>query len=332
MGKRLNWIDSLRGFSVFCVTIGHLACEYSIEKHIYTFHIFLFFFLSGYLHRDEDCSVAQYLVKKIKTILIPFLCWNLLSAILEICFVGYSPGILKELILLKGRLTWNAPIWFLWILFLTEVVYGMIKKKVPYGNLICIILSVLIGYQISETRMTMLVNLLPISVLAYALGNLFCQNSEKIFFLTKRKRVLYPLLIVLMVANQWFGVEMNSRIIYTVSNFGNFSYFLIAAVSGTLFYLLLFRNFKWLATSKTLCYIGRRTLNIMTLQYVFFTLYDSVSRAYFDYSLWKHPNTLKAFYLSCFTIFVICALTEGIKKLEKKHEYVFRLRTLLGIR
>ena len=65
--ERLNWIDSLKGFGIFCVTFGHLACNFFIETHIYSYHMFLFFFISGFLHNSSDCSFSEFISKKTKT-------------------------------------------------------------------------------------------------------------------------------------------------------------------------------------------------------------------------------------------------------------------------
>ncbi len=332
LGKRVEWIDSLKGFAIFCVTFGHLACDYSIEKHIYSFHMFLFFFVSGYLHHDESGSVWSYILKKAKTILVPFLCWNLLSILLEICFQGYSPGLLKELILLKGSVVWNKPIWFLWVLFMTEVIFGVLKRKLPYCNIICLVVALVCGYQFAEHRTTLLLNLIPISLFAFSLGNSFRQIPEKINGFLERNYIDYGIMLALLAVNIWLGVFSNIRIIYTVSNFGNYTFFILSAMAGTLFYVLLFRRVRWLAHNKVLTYIGKKSLNIMAMQYMLFTIYDTISVPFFDMSLWYHRSTVKALLVSVLTIFLICAFTEGMKKLEKRWRVVFHLRNLLGIR
>ena len=77
---RIEWIDALKGFGIFCVTLGHLGCWYPLEKHIYSFHMFLFFFLSGYLH-NRKYSKKEYIKRKFQTIFIPFLTWNICSGL-----------------------------------------------------------------------------------------------------------------------------------------------------------------------------------------------------------------------------------------------------------
>lgn len=52
--RRLGWVDALKGFGIFCVTLGHLSCHPLIEAHIYSFHMFLFFFLSGFVRKNAE--------------------------------------------------------------------------------------------------------------------------------------------------------------------------------------------------------------------------------------------------------------------------------------
>lgn len=83
--KRIDWIDSLKGFGIFCVTLGHLACNYFIETHIYSFHMFLFFFLSGFLHNNAHGNFRIYLAKKITNLFIPF-CYGISYPAWSVCY------------------------------------------------------------------------------------------------------------------------------------------------------------------------------------------------------------------------------------------------------
>lgn len=45
--KRQRDIDALKGFGILLVVLGHVNPGFYIEKWIYSFHMFLFFFLAG---------------------------------------------------------------------------------------------------------------------------------------------------------------------------------------------------------------------------------------------------------------------------------------------
>ena len=88
--RRLQWIDALKGYGIFCVTFAHLNPWLPLEKHIYSYHMFLFFFISGYLYKQQP--IGRYLRKKITSILIPFIAWNVLSSLVELSIVYFVPS------------------------------------------------------------------------------------------------------------------------------------------------------------------------------------------------------------------------------------------------
>ena len=44
--NRILWIDAAKGIGLLCVILGHLGVPY-LSTLVYTFHMPLFFFLSG---------------------------------------------------------------------------------------------------------------------------------------------------------------------------------------------------------------------------------------------------------------------------------------------
>lgn len=331
MSRRKEWIDALKGFAIFCVTFGHLGCNFLLERYIYSFHMFLFFFISGYLYNSGKDTIKQYILKKVKTLLVPFMCWNILSIFVGACIFGQKANAVNELFLLRGEITWNAPIWFLWVLFLTQILYAILEKKLQFCNWICIIGS-LVCFIFYEHKTTFLLNLLPIALFSYTLGNIFRQREDRIerFMIKNSKKIVT--LSVLFLLSIIFGVFLNTRISYTGATFGNIIYFYVAAISGTLFYILLFKYFACKKSTKILSYVGKRTLNIMAIQYVFFSLYNMLVKYIFNVDIWRYRSTLKAFVIAVLTIFVICVLTETIKKAEKKLAVIHHIRNLFGIR
>ena len=173
MEKRLEWIDAIRGFAIFCITLAHLAPDVILEQHICSFIVFTFFFISGYLHKSHIDSVSEYIKKSAKTILIPFLCWHLLSILIEMCLLGFSPDIVKKLFLINGELSMNSPIWFLWVFFLAQTLFVLIEKVSTHCDLICIVASLIFGFLFSGHRTSFLLNLLPVALLPYVVGKLF---------------------------------------------------------------------------------------------------------------------------------------------------------------
>ncbi|EUJ29371.1 acyltransferase [Listeria cornellensis FSL F6-0969] len=70
--KRLHWIDNLRGFGMILVVWGHMNIPIALETIIYSFHMPLFFFISGYLYKKNNNSFKEVVKKKATVLLIPY--------------------------------------------------------------------------------------------------------------------------------------------------------------------------------------------------------------------------------------------------------------------
>ena len=72
---RIRWIDTAKLIGIFLVILGHLPLAagksgISPATFIYTFHMPLFFFLSGLVEKNRP--VRQTLVRSAKSLLIPY--------------------------------------------------------------------------------------------------------------------------------------------------------------------------------------------------------------------------------------------------------------------
>lgn len=54
---RLDWVDTARGIGIIAVVIGHVWTQGALRGAVYSFHMPLFFLLSGYLSRPQPMGV-----------------------------------------------------------------------------------------------------------------------------------------------------------------------------------------------------------------------------------------------------------------------------------
>ncbi|MCF2657191.1 acyltransferase family protein [Lacrimispora saccharolytica] len=67
--SRINWIDTAKGIGIVLVVIGHTRFfPKAIIDMIFTFHMPLFFFLSGYVFREK----SNFYVAQIKQLLLKY--------------------------------------------------------------------------------------------------------------------------------------------------------------------------------------------------------------------------------------------------------------------
>ena len=68
VSERYTWIDCIKGIGIFLVVLGHIYKDNYIGQWIYSFHMPLFFMLSGYLmctkSVDWKCGGGELFDKK----------------------------------------------------------------------------------------------------------------------------------------------------------------------------------------------------------------------------------------------------------------------------
>ena len=83
MNNRIDYIDSAKGIGILFVLIGH-ACslKYGLGQYFYSFHMPLFFIISGMLlcFKDnwKDMDGISIFKKKIKSLFYPYIVFSIL--------------------------------------------------------------------------------------------------------------------------------------------------------------------------------------------------------------------------------------------------------------
>ena len=150
MNNRNVWVDYAKAIGIILVVYGHVLrgllnagiIKTDVETHmlvdsiIYSFHMPLFFFLSGLFFFKSLTSRGGkgVFVNKLDTVVYPFLVWSILQGVIEAFLSRYTNGdvTLGEVFSLLWRP--RAQFWFLYALFfvfvLSIVLYGSKSKKV----------------------------------------------------------------------------------------------------------------------------------------------------------------------------------------------------------
>lgn len=134
--KRIEWIDTAKGFLLLCVIAGHSVSK--IQKIVYAFHIPLFILLSGYTHKSSEnfqqCFLS--LQKAFKKIYIPML----ITLIIQAFIVSLKSHNFSFLLFLKSILYCKGVIWFFCTIFWAKFFYNILSiKKLSSPSFICII-------------------------------------------------------------------------------------------------------------------------------------------------------------------------------------------------
>mgnify|MGYP000202514281 CR=1 FL=1 len=325
MSERKIWIDMLKGYGIFVVTLGHLGIWYPIEKHIYSYHMFLFFLIFGFLY-NEKRSVVDTIRIKFRTLFVPFVLWDVISSLVGGLILGQNlSDFISTLFMLNGEICFNAPIWFLIVLFFVEILYAIVGKIVK-NDFLLMLVSILAFCMVGTLKLPLKMNVIPMGMIAYIGGH----SLKKIR--SRGQRINCICLVVMLCLSILFGEILNERISYTAGSFGNFVYCIIAGMSGALFFFFLFDIlFNKIEKDNILSWIGKKSLPIMTMQYWCFTIYNVLLKKLFGIrDIWHMENSLKAIIMCVGTIFLISVFVEAYN-LVTKDTFGGYVGALLGI-
>jgi len=152
--KRIEWLDYAKGIGIILVIYGHTYVPKLFNVWLCSFHMPLFFFLSGITFSSyQKYSRQEFVTKKFKSLIIPYVIfattlvvWKFIRIVFEGgSFISVAKAALG--IILQIRTTSYGPgVWFLPTLFIAEIiVYYMInicKNKV--ASLLIVKLSILL--------------------------------------------------------------------------------------------------------------------------------------------------------------------------------------------
>ena len=77
---RIDWIDLTKGIAIFLMVCGHTSIPLSISNWIWSFHMPLFFIISGILFNATKYPNFNLFIKKRgKTLIIPYIIFSLIT-------------------------------------------------------------------------------------------------------------------------------------------------------------------------------------------------------------------------------------------------------------
>ena len=140
ISKRIEYLDIARGIGILLVVLGHNdfgALSAFFHQVIYSFHVPLFFFLSGYF-LNTSIPFLEYLMKRFHSILKPFLFTILLIYFASVSFerMGFQTAITRIVKSFYGSvtyITWDQ-MWFLPNLFVVSLyafVFVRLASRLP---------------------------------------------------------------------------------------------------------------------------------------------------------------------------------------------------------
>lgn len=285
--KRLNWIDMAKGFAMILVMFGHAPFSSSIQAEIYTFHLPLFFFMSGYLFSNAKYNnFAAFFKKRFITIGIPYFCFSFIEYIYFFLFnnkqnVSPLKSLIGTIIPLRfnNGTSHNGTLWFIVCLFMAELIFFLIVKYTKNDKkkiIVCLVGSAIIAclYNIYIKKpLPWSIDVSFFAVVFYGIGYLIKGIENKV-----SKLVSIKYLIIFLIANVLLGHlnirYLNAGIDMSASRYGNYFLFFTSAFCGIMASLIFCRL---IPKSRTLIYVGINSIIFMAFhQMILYPIIDKI--------------------------------------------------------
>lgn len=326
--SRISAIDVCRGIGILLVIYGHVLGDNGIRYLIYSFHMPLFFFLSGIFFHSSVGSSFFFLVKKyaykmllpyVGFALITYLFWmpiqHRLFSFNEIMYqlwgIMYGNGN-------DGFLLFNIALWFLPCLFITKVLFTLLTKfSTKKFFIIPALFSIsLIDYAISiwfsseklpfgfETALS--------AVVFFGAGYLWQQSKKKKMVILKYPLpfVFISLLVTIIFATinfQMYAHQIDMR----MNHLNNYFLFYLCAFSGILSCVLISIMIK---SNRVLEYLGRNSMILFVWHSIVFSYFIDIASAPFISQILA---TIRFFLPTIYTAFAIAIILTGKMLLQK---------------
>lgn len=336
MKKRINYIDIARAFAMIFIVLGHTLvhsahCNF-VFKLLYSFHVVLFFLLSGYTFKiNENGSFILFIKNKFLRIMVPYFIWAVLFLVPYLLlgnkvgsFLGTNSSFGLKTLLINvvygngnlSALKQNSSLWFLPALFSMEIIYYYIisvvnknrKLQIPI-LLFTIAISYITNYFLSFILPWGINTVLNVGVFFY-IGYLLKDNN----MLSKDSILMkwYIQLILLLIG--FSACYLNSGTVSCIEyEYGNFTLMLLSGfcLSMVVIYISYLIN-----KNKILEYIGRNTMGILIFHklviLIFQTKLGKVS------SLLKNSNIFIELILSIIIVIISIIVSLSITKIVNK--------------
>ena len=231
------WIDSAKAIGIILIIVGHLSYGSSlswINKLIYSFHVPLFFMLSGIVFHSPNSTLHVYIKNKASRLLIPFLCYAVIELLLSLRMMLWkkeiSIDVLCGILYVKGRMNFNDPLWFLIVLFEVYCIAAFLQiwKRSEVTKIIIMLASFTIGWLLFSYKDCIpIMNVFGINRAVICLGFFLVGN------LILKLRSNFFLLIASIIL--WICSALtNSKVSLYAYKLGQYPLFLLSSLSGSI--------------------------------------------------------------------------------------------------
>lgn len=155
---RLQYIDIAKGIAMICIILGHLG-NANINRIVFTFHVPIFFFITGYVTNSKR-DLNDFIKNKARTLIVPYMITSIV-----IIIIGTLKGVRWNNALVEFKNwsyaalygagdTYTEPFWipgigatwFLWATFWESIFLRISLKFDKYVRILFVTVLFVMGY------------------------------------------------------------------------------------------------------------------------------------------------------------------------------------------
>jgi fucose 4-O-acetylase-like acetyltransferase len=259
--ERVHWIDIAKGIGILFIIYAHMLGSHDYRYLFYSFHIPLFFFLSGVVYNHKKYTdFITFIKKSAKGLLLPYFVFAFISFALWLMQLKdhnlFSPEVIRQFLSIfygnsnNGLLDFNNVLWFLPTLFVIRLLFALLAKIFTKAKIMIFILAFfsVFGYLFSiyaaNVKLPFGIETALSGVVFYGSGFLWNQSEKAKSLVFKYKYLLFVLLFI--IGNYISTIDFNAygaQIDMRLNHLNNYFSFYLAAFSGT---------FTWISFSMIL--------------------------------------------------------------------------------
>lgn len=281
ISKNIPFINTTKTIAIFLMVLAHLAIANNLHEFINGFRMPLFFIITGYLISIDTIPFRKLLIKKVRTLLLPYYLFAFFSLLYWYC-IGNKYGsetvahdalpryITGALLAIpdKAYMGFNFPIWFLPSLFCTEIMLFCIQKIFKHYSFLIILCLCGIGILLTEIHLFRLPFGIDISLFALLfvqIGQWLKDKDLLTRYVCRPPRWVKLLLSAVLLGMTIYICQMNlDRMTVSMVKriFNNYFLYFIGSIAGSfsVFYLS-----SALFKSHLFDFFGRNTILILGL-------------------------------------------------------------------
>lgn len=287
--NRFGWIDLVKLWAIYLMLVAHLGTWPSLDRWIHTFHMPIFFFVSGYCFNEiKNADLKDLIIKRFKTLIIPycvfgtglFILWNL-----ALLFMRRSDEMRPFSELFRSMFWISADVqtfgviqWFLPCMFWCCVFFQiilMLKKRMGGGTLLLLIATSILAYLVPialTVRLPWSVDSALAATVFYGVG----WKLRKLEFteLLERYRTasIFGSVVCIVVCSVF--AFLNTKVNLRTISYGNYFLFYGTAIGFSISFCAIAYHLSKHFKLTTLEILGRHTLIILLLNSTFDRMWD----------------------------------------------------------